>query len=156
MINVESIPTTTDETLQIVESSPTDNATNSSECEKSEIKDEVATLREEVATLRIQLKEQEEEAIRRHKELKNENDNYILPSRPLVSKEEAAAILMMSSRQLQRVRGRLKLRWEKVGRETHYLLKDIVDAIWRVQCPWNYNAYERVLERVTRLPKIKL
>lgn len=80
-------------------------------------------------------------------------DNFVLPPRPMVTKNEAAALLMISPRQLQRVRHRLKLKWEMVGRETHYSLKELVKAIWDTQCPWDIAVYEKILNRVTRLPK---
>lgn len=57
-----------------------------------------------------------------------------LPNEPKVSKYEAAEILCISPRQLQRTRQKLKLKWRKVGKETHYLLKELVEAIERTQC----------------------
>ena len=77
-----------------------------------------------------------------------------MPARPMVTKEEAAAILLVSSRHLQRIRKRLGLKWKKVGRETHYYLKEIVEAIHATQCPWDSAAYEKALKRVTRLPQL--
>lgn len=77
-----------------------------------------------------------------------------LPLRPMVTKEEAAAILLVSPRHLQRIRKKLGLKWKKVGRETHYYLKEIVDAIHATQCPWDSVAYEKVLKRVTHLPRL--
>ncbi len=79
--------------------------------------------------------------------------NKKLPYEPKVSKYEAAEILCVSPRQLQRIRVRMKLKWRKVGKETHYLLKELVEAIERTQCNWNPTAYERALKRVTRLPR---
>lgn len=76
-----------------------------------------------------------------------------LPNQPMVSKYEAAAILCVSPRHLQRIRKRLVLKWKKVGRETHYFLKELVEAIEKFQCPWNPVAYERAMKRVTRLPR---
>lgn len=77
-----------------------------------------------------------------------------MPVRPMVIKEEAAAILLVSPRHLQRIRKRLGLKWKKVGRETHYYLKEIVEAIHATQCPWDSVAYEKALKRVTRLPRL--
>lgn len=77
-----------------------------------------------------------------------------MPVRPMVTKEEAAAILLVSPRHLQRIRKRLGLKWKKVGRETHYYLKEIVEAIHATQCPWDSVAYEKALKRVTRLPRL--
>ena len=77
-----------------------------------------------------------------------------LPARPMVTKDEAAATLLVSPRHLQRIRKKLGLKWKMVGRETHYYLKEIVDAIHATQCPWDSVAYEKALKRLTRLPRL--
>ena len=58
-----------------------------------------------------------------------------LPARPMVTKDEAAAILLVSPA-ISSIRKKLGLKWKMVGRETHYYLKEIVDAIHATQCPW--------------------
>ena len=79
--------------------------------------------------------------------------HFHLPNRPMISKEETAAVLCVSPRHLQRIRRKLGLKWRKIGRETHYYLKELVEAIQNHQCPWNVTAYEKAVRRITRLPR---
>lgn len=115
------------------------------------LKDEVAGMRGEISRVLdyIKAKEEKERKAREEKESRPKP-----PARPLVTKEEAASILLVSPRHLQRIRKKMALKWKKVGRETHYYLKEIVDAIHATQCPWNSAAYEKVLKRVTHLPQL--
>lgn len=111
--------------------------------------EEVSGMRGDLSRLLSYISDKEENE-RKAKEKKEATPP--IPQRPMVTKEEASAILLVSSRHLQRIRRRLGLKWKKVGRETHYYLKEIVEAIWATQCPWDSNAYEKALKRVTRLP----
>lgn len=111
--------------------------------------EEVSGMRGDLSRLLSYISEKEENE-RKAKEKKEATPP--IPQRPMVTKEEASAILLVSSRHLQRIRRKLGLKWKKVGRETHYYLKEIVEAIWATQCPWDSAAYERALKRVTRLP----
>lgn len=97
----------------------------------------------------LMAKEEKERKAKEKKELHPQ-----LPIRLMVTKEEAAAILMVSTRHLQRIRKRMALKWKKVGRETLYYLKELVDAIHATQCQWDSVAYEKALKRVTRLPQL--
>ncbi|WP_289066552.1 hypothetical protein [uncultured Alistipes sp.] len=115
------------------------------------LKTEVAGMRGELSRVLEYLMAKEEKE-RKGKEKKELHPQ--LPIRLMVTKEEAAAILLVSPRHLQRIRKKLGLKWKKVGRETHYYLKEIVDAIHATQCPWDSVAYEKALKRVTRLPRL--
>lgn len=115
------------------------------------LKTEVAGMRGELSRV-LEYIIAKEEKERKAKEKKDAQPP--MPVRPMVTKEEAAAILLVSPRHLQRIRRRLGLKWKKVGRETHYYLKEIVEAIYATQCPWDSVAYEKALKRVTRLPQL--
>ena len=115
------------------------------------LKTEVAGMRGELSRVLEYLMAKEE----KERKAKEKNDaRPQLPLRPMVTKEEAAAFLLVSPRHLQRIRKKLGLKWKKVGRETNYYLKEIVDAIHATQCPWDSVAYEKALKRVTRLPRL--
>lgn len=115
------------------------------------LKTEVAGMRGELSRVLEYLMAKEEKE-RKAKEKKDLHPQ--LPIRLMVTKEEAAAILMVSPRHLQRIRKRMALKWKKVGRETLYYLKELVDAIHATQCQWDSVAYEKALKRVTRLPQL--
>ena len=115
------------------------------------LKSEVAGMRGELSRVLEYLMAKEE---KERKAREKQEAGPQMPVRPMVTKEEAAAILLVSPRHLQRIRKRLGLKWKKVGRETHYYLKDIVEAIHATQCPWDSVAYEKALKRVTRLPRL--
>lgn len=115
------------------------------------LKTEVAGMRGELSRVLEYLMAKDEKE-RKAKEKKESHPQ--LPVRLMITKEEAAAILMVSSRHLQRIRKRMALKWKKVGRETLYYLKELVDAINATQCQWDSVAYEKALKRVTRLPQI--
>lgn len=115
------------------------------------LKSEVAGMRGELSRVLEYLMAKEEKE-RKAKEKQEAGPQ--MPVRPMVTKEEAAAILLVSPRHLQRIRKRLGLKWKKFGRETHYYLKEIVEAIHATQCPWDSVAYEKALKRVTRLPRL--
>ena len=114
-------------------------------------KSEVAGMRGELSRVLEYLMAKEE---KERKAREKQEAGPQMPVRPMVTKEEAAAILLVSPRHLQRIRKRLGLKWKKVGRETHYYLKEIVEAIHATQCPWDSVAYEKALKRVTRLPRL--
>lgn len=115
------------------------------------LKSEVADMRGELSRVLEYLMAKEE---KERKAREKQEAGPQMPVRPMVTKEEAAAILLVSPRHLQRIRKRLGLKWKKVGRETHYYLKEIVEAIHATQCPWDSVAYEKALKRVTRLPRL--
>ena len=115
------------------------------------LKSEVAGMRGELSRVLEYLMAKEE---KERKAREKQEAGPQMPVRPIVTKEEAAAILLVSPRHLQRIRKRLGLKWKKVGRETHYYLKEIVEAIHATQCPWDSVAYEKALKRVTRLPRL--
>lgn len=115
------------------------------------LKSEVAGMRGELSRVLEYLMAKEE---KERKAREKQEAGPQMPVRPMVTKEEAAAILLVSPRHLKRIRKRLGLKWKKVGRETHYYLKEIVEAIHATQCPWDSVAYEKALKRVTRLPRL--
>lgn len=115
------------------------------------LKTEVAGMRGELSRV-LEYIIAKEEKERKAKEKKESQPP--MPVRPMVTKEEAAAILLVSPRHLQRIRKRMALKWQKVGRETLYYLKELVDAIHATQCQWDSVAYEKALKRVTRLPQL--
>lgn len=115
------------------------------------LKSEVAGMRGELSRVLEYLMAKEE---KERKAREKQEAGPQMPVRPMVTKEEAAAILLVSPRHLQRIRKRLGFKWKKVGRETHYYLKEIVEAIHATQCPWDSVAYEKALKRVTRLPRL--
>lgn len=81
---------------------------------------------------------------------------YQMPIRAKVTKYEVADILMVSPRQVQRIRHKIGLKWEREGRETFYHLKDLVEAIKKHQRNWNPVAYEKAVKRITRIPRYTL
>lgn len=115
------------------------------------LKSEVAGMRGELSRVLEYLMAKEE---KERKAREKQEAGPQMPVRPMVTKEEAAAILLVSPRHLQRIRKRLGLKWKKVGRETHYYLKEIVEAIHATQCQWDSVAYEKALKRVTHLPRL--
>lgn len=115
------------------------------------LKEEVAGMRGDLSRVLDYIVAKEE----KERKAKEKNDAQPqLPVRPMVTKDEAAAILLVSPRHLQRIRKKLGLKWKTVGRETHYYLKEIVEAIHATQCPWDSVAYEKALKRLTRLPRL--
>lgn len=115
------------------------------------LKSEVAGMRGELSRVLEYLMAKEE---KERKAREKQEAGPQMPVRPMVTKEEAAAILMVSPRHLQRIRKRMALKWKKVGRETLYYLKELVDAIHATQCQWDSVTYEKALKRVTRLPQL--
>lgn len=111
--------------------------------ELQELRAEVAGMRSDMADLKNLLKEEK---------AKNQASKPPMPENPKVTKDECAAILLICPRHLQRRRKKLGLRWQKVGRETHYFIKELVAAIHKYQLPWNPKAYDAALARITRLP----
>lgn len=111
--------------------------------ELQELRAEVAGMRSDMADLKNLLKEEK---------AKDKASKPPMPENPRVTKDECAAILLCCPRHLQRKRKPWGLRWKKVGRETHYYVKEIVAAIQRHQLPWNQKAYESAIARITRLP----
>lgn len=69
-----------------------------------------------------------------------------------VTKVEAADILFVSPRHLQRIRVSLGLKWMVRGNTSYYYLKNIVEAIQNFDLPWNCKAYEKVISRISKLP----
>lgn len=76
------------------------------------------------------------------------------PPRPKVTKEEAAGILTISTRQLQRVRKKFKLKWAYFGRESYYYLDTIVEAITMYDLPWNPTLFEKIKSRIKTIPEL--
>lgn len=111
--------------------------------ELQQLREEVAGMRSDMADLKALIKEEK---------AKNKAAKPPMPDNPKVTKEECAAILLCCGRHLQRKRKAWGLRWKKVGRETHYYIKEIVWAIQKHQLPWSQKAYEAALARITKLP----
>ena len=62
------------------------------------------------------------------------------PPRPKVSKDEAARILLISPRQLQR--------------DSYYYLDTIVEAIVIFELPWDPIEFEKCKTRITKIPEL--
>ena len=77
---------------------------------------------------------------------------YPLPQNPKVTKDEAASILLVSPRHLQRIRKKIGLKWRKEGRDTMYFLDSIVNAIRNNQLSWSPIAYDKIINRISKLP----
>lgn len=122
-----------------------------------ETNNELTTLRTEVAEMRVEIRTLISEMESREKRLAREREKEkekapTMPNRPKVSKVEAASILLMSPRNLQRIRKKVGLKWIKSGRETHYFLETIVAAIHAYQLAWSQKAFDSVRSRITKLP----
>ncbi len=76
------------------------------------------------------------------------------PPRPKVSKDEAARILLISPRQLQRVRKKYKLKWMMFGRDSYYYLDTIVEAIVIFELPWDPIEFEKCKTRISKIPEL--
>lgn len=120
------------------------------------LKEEIARMRSDLSLI-IEYIEATKDKWRTAEERQSSDKQYEmetqLSARSLVTNREAADILLISTRQLQRIRTRLCLRWVRTGRETHYYLRDIVTAINTTNCRWDSAAYEKVLRRLTRRPR---
>lgn len=110
------------------------------------MKQEVEWLRGEISQLRSQLYSESRKEKRLRAMLK------ALASNPIISKVEAADILMVSTRHLQRIRDEIGLKWKQNGRDSYYYLESIVIAIYKFHLPWNKRAYEKIKARVSDLP----
>lgn len=77
-----------------------------------------------------------------------------LAANPVITKAEAASILCVSERHLQRIREDIGLKWKQNGRDSNYFLESIVVAIYKHQLPWSRKAFERVQARVSNLPPV--
>lgn len=113
---------------------------------------DINTVISEMSQLRSELSRITELLTRYEKPKKAKEDRPTLPHNPKVSKDEAAAILLVSPRQLQRIRKKIGLKWRMEGRESMYLLESIVNAICYHQLPWNPAVYDKILTRITKLP----
>ncbi|MCM1152588.1 MAG: hypothetical protein NC328_02900 [Muribaculum sp.] len=76
------------------------------------------------------------------------------PPRIKVTKDEAARILLISPRQVQRVRNKYKLKWTMIGRDSYYYLDTLVEAIKLFELPWDPAEFERCKKRITKIPEL--
>lgn len=113
---------------------------------------DINTFISEMTQLRSELTRIGELLTRYEKPKKTKEERPPLPHNPKVSKDEAAAILLVSPRQLQRIRKKIGLKWRMEGRESMYFLESIVNAICNYQLPWNPAVYDQILNRITKLP----
>lgn len=111
-------------------------------------KREVEIIKGEISRLREQLSTE----TRKEKQLRAMLK--ALAANPIISKSEAADILCVSERHLQRIREDIGLKWKQNGRDSYYFLESIVIAIYKFQLPWNRKAFERVQARVKNLPPV--
>ncbi len=113
---------------------------------------DINTVLSEMSQLRTELSHITELLTKYEKPKKEKETRPPLPHNPRVSKDEAASILLVSPRQLQRIRKKIGLKWRMEGRDSVYFLESIVNAICHHQLPWNPAAYDQIISRITKLP----
>ena len=74
---------------------------------------------------------------------------------PPLPNAKAAALLKMSTRQLQRVRRQYRLKWERRGREIYYNLTSILDAIHRLDLQWDNAVFEKIQSAYLNRPVLR-
>lgn len=87
------------------------------------------------------------------RETKEKRD--VVAEMPPIRNVEAADLLGMSTRQLQRVRRRYRLVWEIRGREVFYQLAPILRAIRRFNLCWNATVLDRLMDAHRSLPYVR-
>ncbi len=97
----------------------------------------------------LELLKTEKKNEKRRKEEKEE-----LMEIPPISKTLAASLLLMSPRQLQRVRDRYKFKWVKHGKETHYFLLPILTAIGQFNLTWDPAVFEKIKLSYQNRPRL--
>lgn len=114
---------------------------------------EIMLLKEEVAQMRSDISRLLEQISKKETPPKKVKETP-MPINPKVSKVEAAAILLISPRQLQRVRKRLNLKWRMEGRDSYYYLDTIVKAIHTFGLSWSQSEFDKIVSRLNRLPQM--
>ena len=71
-----------------------------------------------------------------------------------IPKQDAAALISVSERQLLRYKERYNLPTVKVGRETHYYLVPLIRVIRKFKLNWVEKVYQRILDTKKIIPKI--
>ncbi len=89
------------------------------------------------------------------KQSKENEERDDMMSMPPISNYDAAQLLLMSTRQLQRVRRKYKLIWEERGREVYYHLTPIIKAIRNFNLHWNQSVLEKLMSNYKKLPEIR-
>lgn len=100
--------------------------------------DNQEALRELVSSV-LTLLNKEKGKIGRQKE---EKDNQ--PTMPPIPNSVAAALLRISTRQLQRIRKQYNLKWLKRGREVLYFLGPLIEAINVYHLPWDPVVFDKI------------
>ena len=80
------------------------------------------------------------------------DDQEALRAMPPISNYDAARLLRISTRQLQRVRGKYRLVWEARGRGVFYSLPSIIRAIRAYNLDWNDSVLRSLISNYHRLP----
>lgn len=87
---------------------------------------------------------------RNHRKKKDDSDPIL--SLPPISNEKAAALLGISTRQLQRIRKTYNLKWIKRGREVLYYLGPLINAINEYQLPWDPVVFDKIKVSLNKRP----
>lgn len=114
----------------------------------AQLHEEVKSLKGEVSQLRALVNNEQK------KKKREEEERSKMAEEALVSKVDAADILMVSPRHLQRIRHKIGLRWKKNGRDSYYYMESILYAIRTHKLPWNSRVYEKVRTRVLTYPTL--
>lgn len=83
---------------------------------------------------------------------KEEKDNQ--PTMPPIPNSVAAALLRISTRQLQRIRKQYNLKWLKRGREVLYFLDPLIEAINVYHLPWDPDVFDKIRTNYKNRPRL--
>lgn len=88
----------------------------------------------------------------KEQQIRKKEEKDVIREMPPIRNSDAAGLLQMSTRQLQRVRKTYKLKWERRGREVYYFLTPIISAIRIRNLRWNRQLLEKLLAGYRQLP----
>lgn len=87
---------------------------------------------------------------KRQSQEKEDKDSLV--SMPPISNTDAARLLLISTRQLQRVRRKYRLIWESRGRCVYYHISPIIKAIRAFNLQWSQSVLDSLIANHKRLP----
>ncbi|MDE6499001.1 MAG: hypothetical protein K2L21_10120 [Muribaculaceae bacterium] len=80
------------------------------------------------------------------------DEQEALRKMPPISNADTARLLLISTRQLQRVRRKYRLTWEARGRSVYYHIAPVIKAIRAFNLPWNDSVLRSLISNYRRLP----
>ena len=73
---------------------------------------------------------------------------------PPIPNTVAASLLMISTRQLQRIRKQYNLKWLKRGREVLYFIGPLIEAINVYHLQWNPDVFDKIRSNLKNRPRL--